>query len=188
MSDPGVTLKELEGRPLTDLHGVGEQTSASLSKVGINTILDLISYYPRRYIDRSKEATVDSLQSGEEGMVLVNIEKVRSRRMRSRKPLVEVTAADSTGSLRLVFFNQPWREKQLNQGRDAVVFGKADVYQGQLQMTNPIVDLGGDKTGRIVAVYPQSGVAKLHSWDVDRLVAEAEAECQRGSQILIQGW
>ena len=104
MSDPGVTLKELEGRPLTDLHGVGEQTSASLSKVGINTILDLISYYPRRYIDRSKEATVDSLQSGEEGMVLVNIEKVRSRRMRSRKTLVEVTAADSTGSLRLVFF------------------------------------------------------------------------------------
>ena len=173
MSDPGVTLKELEGRPLTDLHGVGEQTSASLSKVGINTILDLISYYPRRYIDRSKEATVDSLQSGEEGMVLVNIEKVRSRRMRSRKTLVEVTAADSTGSLRLVFFNQPWREKQLNQGRDAVVFGKVDVYQGQLQMTNPIVDLVGDRTGRIVAVYPQSGVAKLHSWDVDRLVAEA---------------
>ncbi len=173
MSDPGVALKELEHRPLTDLHGVGKQTSASLSKVGINTILDLISYYPRRYIDRSKEATVDSLQTNEEGMVLVNIEKVRSRRMRSRKTLVEVTASDVTGSLKLVFFNQPWREKQLNQGRDAVVFGKVDIYQGQLQMTNPIVDLVGDRTGRIVAVYPQSEIAKLHSWDVDRLVAEA---------------
>ncbi|KIE51527.1 MAG: ATP-dependent DNA helicase RecG [marine actinobacterium MedAcidi-G1] len=163
----------MEDRPLTDLHGVGKQTSASLSKVGINTILDLISYYPRRYIDRSKEATVDSLQTNEEGMVLVNIEKVRSRRMRSRKTLVEVTASDVTGSLKLVFFNQPWREKQLNQGRDAVVFGKVDIYQGQLQMTNPIVDLVGDRTGRIVAVYPQSEIAKLHSWDVDRLVAEA---------------
>ena len=173
MSDPGVALKELEDRPLTDLHGVGKQTSASLSKVGINTILDLISYYPRSYIDRSKEATVDSLQTNEEGMVLVNIEKVRSRRMRSRKTLVEVTASDVTGSLKLVFFNQPWREKQLNQGRDAVVFGKVDIYQGQLQMTNPIVDLVGDRTGRIVAVYPQSEIAKLHSWDVDRLVAEA---------------
>ena len=173
MSDPGVALKELEDRPLTDLHGVGKQTSASLSKVGINTILDLISYYPRRYIDRSKEATVDSLQTNEEGMVLVNIEKVRSRKMRSRKTLVEVTASDVTGSLKLVFFNQPWREKQLNQGRDAVVFGKVDIYQGQLQMTNPIVDLVGDRTGRIVAVYPQSEIAKLHSWDVDRLVAEA---------------
>ena len=173
MSDPGVALKELEDRPLTDLHGVGKQTSASLSKVGINTILDLISYYPRRYIDRSKEATVDSLQTNEEGMVLVNIEKVRSRRMRSRKTLVEVTASDVTGSLKLVFSNQPWREKQLNQGRDAVVFGKVDIYQGQLQMTNPIVDLVGDRTGRIVAVYPQSEIAKLHSWDVDRLVAEA---------------
>ena len=173
MSDPGVSLKELENRALTDLHGVGEQTSASLSKVGINTILDLISYYPRRYIDRSKEATVDSLQSGEEGMVLVNIEKVRSRKMRSRKTLVEVTASDTTASLKLVFFNQPWRQKQLKEGKDAVVFGKADIYQGKLQMTNPIVDLVGDRTGRIVAVYPQSGLAKLHSWDVDRLVAEA---------------
>ncbi len=64
----------------------------------------------------------------EEGMVLVNIEKVRSRRMRSRKTLVEVTASDATGSLKLVFFNQPWREKQLNQGRDAVVFGKTDIF------------------------------------------------------------
>ena len=173
MSDPGVSLKELENRALTDLHGVGEQTSASLKKVGINTILDLISYYPRRYIDRSKEATVDSLQSGEEGMVLVTIQKVKSRRMRSRKTLVEATASDSTGILNIVFFNQPWRQNQLKEGKDAVVFGKADIYQGKLQMTNPIVDLVGDRTGRIVAVYPQSGIAKLHSWDVDRLVAEA---------------
>ena len=173
MSDPGVSLKELENRALTDLHGVGEQTSASLKKVGINTILDLISYYPRRYIDRSKEATVDSLQSGEEGMVLVTIQKVKSRKMRSRKTLVEATASDSTGILNIVFFNQPWRQNQLKEGKDAVVFGKADIYQGKLQMTNPIVDLVGDRTGRIVAVYPQSGIAKLHSWDVDRLVAEA---------------
>ena len=173
MSDPGVSLKELENRALTDLHGVGEQTSASLKKVGINTILDLISYYPRRYIDRSKEAPVDSLQSGEEGMVLVTIQKVKSRKMRSRKTLVEATASDSTGILNIVFFNQPWRQNQLKEGKDAVVFGKADIYQGKLQMTNPIVDLVGDRTGRIVAVYPQSGIAKLHSWDVDRLVAEA---------------
>ena len=40
-------------------------------------------------------------------------------------------------------------------------------------MTNPLVDLVGDRTGRIVAVYPQSEIARLHSWDVDRLVAEA---------------
>ena len=177
MSNSGVTLKELKDRTLSDfvndVEGVGRKTLESLIKVGINTVFDLVSYYPLRYIDRSKEATVDSLQTGEEGMVLVNIEKVRSRRMRSRKTLVEVTASDTTGSLKLVFFNQPWREKQLNQGRNAVVFGKADIYQGKLQMTNPIVDLVGDRTGRIVAVYPQSEKAKLHSWDVDHLVGEA---------------
>ena len=109
MSNSGVTLKELKDRTLSDfvndVEGVGRKTLESLIKVGINTVFDLVSYYPLRYIDRSKEATVDSLQTGEEGMVLVNIEKVRSRRMRSRKTLVEVTASDTTGSLKLVFFN-----------------------------------------------------------------------------------
>ena len=88
MSNSGVTLKELKDRTLSDfvndVEGVGRKTLESLIKVGINTVFDLVSYYPLRYIDRSKEATVDSLQTGEEGMVLVNIEKVRSRRMRSR--------------------------------------------------------------------------------------------------------
>ena len=82
MSNSGVTLKELKDRTLSDfvndVEGVGRKTIESLIKVGINTVFDLVSYYPLRYIDRSKEATVDSLQTGEEGMVLVNIEKVRS--------------------------------------------------------------------------------------------------------------
>jgi ATP-dependent DNA helicase RecG len=55
----------------------------------------------------------------------------------------------------------------------AVVFGRLDSYQGNLQMTNPVVDLVGDRTGRIVAIYPQSETAGLHSWDVDGIVAEA---------------
>ena len=40
-------------------------------------------------------------------------------------------------------------------------------------MTNPVVDLVGDRTGRIVAVYPQSEAAGLQSWDVDGFVGEA---------------
>ena len=60
-----------------------------------------------------------------------------------------------------MFFNQPWRERQLREGLQVALFGKADVYRGGLQMTNPVVDLIGDRTGRIVPIYPQSEKARL---------------------------
>ena len=175
MAEAGVALRELEARPVTDLAGVGEGIARSLHGVGVTSVLDLISYYPRRYLDRTREATLGSLKVGEEGMVLVRVEKTSTRRTRRGRTLVEVrvTDPDETESLNLVFFNQPWRQEQLSEGREAVLFGKVDQYRGRLQMTNPLVDLVGDRTGRIVAVYPQSEAARLHSWDVDRLVAEA---------------
>jgi len=175
VAEAGVALRELEARPVTDLAGVGEGIARSLHGVGVTSVLDLISYYPRRYLDRTREATLGSLKVGEEGMVLVRVEKASTRRTRRGRTLVEVrvTDPDETESLNLVFFNQPWRQEQLSEGREAVLFGKVDQYRGRLQMTNPLVDLVGDRTGRIVAVYPQSEAARLHSWDVDRLVAEA---------------
>ena len=175
MAEAGVALRELEARPVTDLTGVGERIARSLHGVGVTSVLDLISYYPRRYLDRTREATLGSLKVGEEGMVLVRVEKASTRRTRRGRTLVEVrvTDPDETESLNLVFFNQPWRQEQLSKGREAILFGKVDQYRGRLQMTNPLVDLVGDRTGRIVAVYPQSEAARLHSWDVDRLVAEA---------------
>ena len=175
MAEAGVALRELEARPVTDLAGVGEGIARSLHGVGVTSVLDLISYYPRRYLDRTREATLGSLKVGEEGMVLVRVEKVSTRRTRRGRTLVEVrvTDPDETESLNLVFFNQPWRQEQLSEGREAVLFGKVDQYRGRLQMTNPLVDLVGDRTGRSVAVYPQSEAARLHSWEVDRLVAEA---------------
>jgi len=175
VAEAGVALRELEARPVTDLTGVGERIARSLHGVGVTSVLDLISYYPRRYLDRTREATLGSLKVGEEGMVLVRVEKASTRRTRRGRTLVEVrvTDPDETESLNLVFFNQPWRQEQLSEGREAILFGKVDQYRGRLQMTNPLVDLVGDRTGRIVAVYPQSEAARLHSWDVDRLVAEA---------------
>ena len=175
MAEAGVALRELKARPVTDLAGVGEGIARSLHGVGVTSVLDLISYYPRRYLDRTREATLGSLKVGEEGMVLVRVEKASTRRTRRGRTLVEVrvTDPDETESLNLVFFNQPWRQEQLSEGREAVLFGKVDQYRGRLQMTNPLVDLVGDRTGRIVAVYPQSEAARLHSWEVDRLVAEA---------------
>ena len=126
----GITLRELDSRPVTDLNGVGKARAKALTTVEVETVLDLLGFYPRRYLDRSREATVAQLEPGVEGMVLVRIDRVTSRRTRKGRSLVEVRASDSTGRLRLTFFNQPWRERQLVEGMQAVVFGKADDYQG----------------------------------------------------------
>jgi ATP-dependent DNA helicase RecG len=74
-----------------------------------------------------------------------------------------------------VFFNQAWRERQLYPGLQVALFGRAESYRGRLTMTNPVVDLIGDRTGRIVAVYPQSEKAGLTTWEIAGWVETALA-------------
>lgn len=175
-ADAPLTLADLDQIPVTRLKGVGEKKAAGLAHADIFTVLDLLTHYPRRYIDRTREASIGSLAEGDEGMVLAEIERVDSRRTRNRRTMVTVRVTDGTGTMTLTFFNQPWRERQLSPGMQAVVFGKMETYRGGRQMTNPIVDLIGDRTGRIVPVYPQSEKAGIHTWEFGGWAADALAK------------
>ncbi|MEL6980909.1 MAG: ATP-dependent DNA helicase RecG [Actinomycetota bacterium] len=169
--DP-VDLGRLSTLAVTELRGVGEKKAAGLAKAEVATLLDLLTYYPRRYLDRTREARIVELVEGEQASVLVNVVESTSRRVRGGKVMVTVVVGDDSGTLRLTFFNQQWRERQLSPGRNAVIYGKVEMYRGRRQMTNPVVDLVGDKTGRIIPVYPQSDKAGLNSWDIAEWVAE----------------
>lgn len=169
--DP-VDLGRLSTLAVTQLRGVGEKKAAGLAKAEVANLLDLLTYYPRRYLDRTREAQVAELVEGEEASVLVSVVESTSRRVRGGKVMVTVVVGDESGTLRLTFFNQQWRERQLSPGRNAVIYGKVEMYRGRRQMTNPVVDLVGDKTGRIIPVYPQSDKAGLNSWDIAEWVAE----------------
>ncbi len=171
-TDGRVDLGRLAELSVDALNGVGPKKSKSLAKNEIFNLLDLLTFYPRRYLDRTKEARIADLFEGEEASVLVTVNRSQSRRVRGGKVMVTVTVSDDSGSLKLTFFNQAWRERQLSAGRQAVIFGKVDMFRGQRQMTNPVVDLVGDKTGRIIPVYPQSEKSGLQSWDVAEWVAE----------------
>ncbi len=168
-------LTRLAEIPVTQLKGVGPKGAECLAKVDVETVLDLLTYYPRRYIDRTNQASIDELALGEEAMVLVSVVNVSSRQTRNRRRMVVVDVTDGTGKLRVTFFNQAWRERQLKPGMHAVLFGKLEVFSGRRGMTNPIVDLVGDKTGRIIPVYPQSEKAGVMSWDVAKWMAEVLA-------------
>jgi ATP-dependent DNA helicase RecG len=170
--DGAVDLGRLARLAVTELRGVGEKKASVLAGSEIHNLLDLLTHYPRRYLDRTREARIVELAEGEEASVLVRVIDASSRRVRGGKVMVTVTVGDDSGSMRLTFFNQRWRERQLAPGRNAVVYGKVEVFRGRRQMTNPVVDLVGDKTGRIIPVYPQSEKTGLNSWDVAEWVAE----------------
>ena len=176
MTEP-LTLRDLDAIGVERIKGVGEKKLASLHDVGVDTVLDLLTTYPRRWVDRTNEARVSDLLPGQEALVLVSVRSVTKRAMRNRRTMVNVVVGDGSGRLQVVFFNQPWREKQLREGLQVALFGKAEVYRGGLQMTNPVVDLIGDRTGRIVPVYPQSEKAALMTWEIAGWVEDALRKC-----------
>ena len=149
-----------------------------LAELGIETVLDLLTTYPRRYIDRTRQADVSDLVVGDEAAVLAAVQSVHARRARTGRAVVDAVVRDETGRLKIVFFNQPWRAKQLEAGTEAIFFGKVTEYRGSRQMANPVVDVvagvtPGRRTLRILPVYPASAKVGLTSWEIGSLVAEA---------------
>jgi len=169
----GTTLQRLAEIPVDQLKRIGDKRAESLAALGITSVLDLITHYPRRYIDRTRQADVVGMTLGEESLVLARVTSVRSRRTRNGRALVELDVDDGTGTLRVTFFNQAWRAKQLPEGTEALFFGKLDSYRGKRQFTNPVVDLVGNRTGRIVPIYPTSEKTGIAGWEYGEWIAEA---------------
>ena len=167
------TLESLRSVPVTKLSGVGEARASALAAFGISKVFDLLTHYPRRYIDRTREAQIRDLALGEVASVLATVTEISSRRVKGGRVMVMGTVRDPSGTMRISFFNQAWREKQLSPGTEAVFFGKLEDFRGRRQMTNPVVDLVGDRTGKVVPVYPQSEKIRLTSWDLARWIEEA---------------
>ena len=120
-------LSQLAAIPVSELRGVGAKRAGALREVGIEVVLDLLTHYPRRYIDRTQQADIRDLRLGEEAMVLATVKRVNGRRTRQGRSLVEVDVFDGSGYLRCTFFNQPWRARQLAVGTEAVFFGKVEM-------------------------------------------------------------
>ncbi len=174
----GLTLRELASHRVTELRAVGDKLRAGLAEMGIETVLDLLEHYPRRYLDRTERAEIHELAIGDEATVDGQVQSSHGHRTRDRKrTIVNAKIYDGTGLLEIVFFNQAWRERQLKVGTQVSVFGKVESYRGKRQMTNPVVDVladpeaNSDVTGTIVPVYPQSGKAEVHTWQLRRAVA-----------------
>ncbi len=179
MTGAGRRLQRLAAIDVAELHSVSPKKAAALRTMGIETVLDLLTTYPRRYIDRTRQADVADLAEGDEAVVLAEVTSTRS--VRRGRPRVELSVHDTTGRLRVVFFHQLWRARQLPPGSEALFFGKVTTFRGARQMTNPAVDLleavddegRGVRTARVVPIYPASDRAGLSSYELSRYAEEA---------------
>ncbi len=169
---------------LTRLKSVGDGKRAeSFGKFEVQNLLDLLTHYPRRWIDRIKEATIASAIEGADSLVIGEVKSVTAPPKGARRGPSRVTAtiADESGRLSIVFFNQPWRERQLKVGSFVAVFGRLGSFNGTKQMANPTVDILGDPDERprpIIAVYPQSEKIDLPSWLVLKAIDETLTRCR----------
>ena len=177
LSNPPLTLRDLDQLGLERIKGVGPKTLVALEAFEVRSILDLLETYPRRYIDRTNMAMIADLVEGVPALVVVTVESTSAFTTRNNKKMVKVAVSDGTKRLNITFFNQGWREKQLYKGLEVAVFGKPELFNGSLQMTNPLVDPVGKATGRIVPIYPQSEKVRISSSDLATWIEDALNKC-----------
>jgi ATP-dependent DNA helicase RecG len=176
----GRRLAQLAQIPVSTLDSVKPRKAQALADFGVHSVLDLLTTYPRRYIDRTRAADVADLAVGDEAVIFAEVRRVRGSRPRGRSR-VEVLVADESGEVALVFFNQPWREDQLSVGSQLLVWGKLTEFRGRRQMAHPVVDLvarvesgaAASRMLQVIPVYPASAKAGLTSWEIGTYVKEA---------------
>ncbi|MDD6134305.1 MAG: ATP-dependent DNA helicase RecG [Selenomonadaceae bacterium] len=111
--------------------GVGPKKKAELNRLGIRTVYDLLTWFPRTYEDQSVLTKIGALKPGERETVSGVIMNV-TERQGGRRGMTILTAliGDGTGFLQVTWFNQKFLKKKLVTGKRVFVTGKAEYAYG----------------------------------------------------------
>jgi len=122
---------------------VGPRTATALQKgLGLATVGDLLSHYPRRYALRGELTALAQLSIDESVTIVAEVVDVRERTMQAKRgSILEVTISDGTDVLTLTFFNQAWRKNELRVGSRGIFAGKVNEYRGTPQLAHPDYEL-----------------------------------------------
>ncbi len=168
---------------MTRLPGVGQKRKEQLAGVEIQTISDLLYYFPRRYLDRSQITPIAKVNPNTETTVIGRIESCGIKR--GRKTRFIIYLFDGTGYIQCVWFNQVQLWERIFKAGETIAFHGKVAYYGGLQMVHPDFDKLSDEeslpdqvlnTSAIIALYPSSealGRVGLDSRGFRRLMKEA---------------
>ncbi|MBQ9662423.1 MAG: ATP-dependent DNA helicase RecG [Oscillospiraceae bacterium] len=142
------------------IKGIGEKRAQALNKLGVFSLFDLISFFPRRYEDRSTVKPIALVQDGESVCITAVVaDEPRLSHIRRGLDLVRLRAYDDSAEVSITYFNQSYVKNQLHRGQSYRFYGRMEVRGRARSLTNPVFEPEeGAKdrisvTGRIVPVY-----------------------------------
>ena len=135
---------------------VGPNRVKLLNKLKINTLKDLITYYPRDYEDRSKPKNLYECADGEEVLIEAMATGRIAEMHKGRMVISKLTVKDQTGTCYITWFNQGYLRDKFQPGRMYRFFGKISVKGSRFEMNSPVYDEidQSKNTGKIIPIYP----------------------------------
>ena len=139
------------------IKGVGPSRAKLLNRLGIFTLEDLITYFPRTHEDRSKPKYINELIDGEEALISAfPVSKMSEIKIRRNLSLCKLVVRDETGTCTMTWYNQGYLRSYFKTGERYKFYGKVTVKNGKPDMNSPVFDKNEvDKnTGKIIPIYP----------------------------------
>ncbi len=143
---------------ITEIKGVGGASAKLFNSLGIETVSDLINYYPRRYDDYSNLVEIAHIKPGIV-TIKAQIKQITGRYVRRGMHITEAVASDQSGSVRLVWFNQPYRANSMKAGQNYFISGNFELSYQKMAIMNPNTEAESDfpiNTARIIPVYRET--------------------------------
>lgn len=144
--------------PLIEVKGVGEELAKRLAILQIKSVSDLVEYFPRRYDDYSLVLPINRIKPGVVTIKAV-IKQSSGRYVRRGMHITEAVASDETGSVRLVWFNQPYRANALKADTEYYISGEFQLSHQRLSIMNPSAEMVSNfpiNTARVVPIYKET--------------------------------
>lgn len=143
--------------PVQYLKGVGPQVAKLLRKLGVETVEDLLYFFPREYEDRRHPTPLNQLKVGDQVVFIKGeVQNVSHQQTRKRFSILKVVIGDNTGQIPVVFFNQPYLTNYFKPGMKLFVSGKLEVnlYDGGMELSARDYEIDTGETPGIVPIYP----------------------------------
>lgn len=126
------------GSSIGELIRLKDTTKKGLEKLGIINIFDLLYHFPSRYADATTFASIASLKDGQVVTIRATIKKIETKKSwKTKVSMSEATVEDVSGSIHIVWFNQPYLAKMFGVGQTVELTGKISTYKDKLALVNP---------------------------------------------------
>ncbi len=158
--------------PVQFLKGVGPARAKTFAQLGVETVGDLLEYFPRDWNFIPEAVKINQLRPNQTAAVIGMVESTDYQNYR-RQPLFEAMISDDTGTCRIIWFHGGYLRNQLEPGQIILACSKVTLYKHQLQLTNPkfvILDKQHPEPAEYLSggVYPAS--SKLSSRQIKRII------------------